>query len=50
MTAEGIVETFGEAFLVGSRREGKLVTFGKAVCTPPVSYVVWIAMFEDYRN
>jgi len=50
ITAEGIMETFAEAFWVGIRREGKLAAFGKAVSTPPVSYVAQIATLEDYRN
>jgi ribosomal protein S18 acetylase RimI-like enzyme len=49
-TAEGVEEGFEEAFWVGIRREGKLVAFGKAVPTPPVSHVAWIATLEDYRN
>lgn len=50
ITAESIVETFAEASWVGIRREGKLVAFGKAVSTPPVSHVAWIATREDYQN
>jgi GNAT superfamily N-acetyltransferase len=50
ITAEKIVETFAEASWVGIRHDGKLVGFGKAVSTPPVSYVAWIATREDYRN
>jgi ribosomal protein S18 acetylase RimI-like enzyme len=49
-TAESVEEAFDEATWVGIRREGKLVAFGKAVPTPPVSHVVWIATLEDYRN
>lgn len=49
-TAEGVEEGFEAAFWVGIRREGKLVAFGKAVPTPPVSHVAWIATLEDYRN
>jgi len=50
ITAESIEESFGEASWVGIRREGKLVAFGKAVSTSPVSYVAWIATHEDYKN
>jgi predicted GNAT family acetyltransferase len=50
ITAEGIEETFAEASWVGIRREGKLVAFGKAVSTPPVSHVAWIATHADYRD
>ena len=50
ITAEGIAETFGEALWFGVRCEGKLVAFGKAVPTPPVSHVAWIATREGYRN
>jgi len=50
ITAEGIAETFAEAFWVGVRRERKLVAFGKAVSSPPVSHVAWIATREAYRN
>ena len=49
-TAEGVEEGFEEALWAGIRREGRLVAFGKAVPTPPVSHVAWIATFEDYRN
>jgi len=50
ITAEGIEETFGEASWVGIRHAGKLVAFGKAVPTPPVSHVAWIAARAGYRN
>jgi predicted GNAT family acetyltransferase len=50
ITAEGIEESFAEAFWVGVRREGKLVAFGKAVSSPPVSHVAWIATHAGYRN
>ena len=50
ITAEGIAETFGEAFWVGIRCDGKLVAFGKAVPTSSVSHVAWIATREGYRN
>ena len=50
ITAEGIEEEFAEAFWVGIRSEGKLVAFGKAVPTPPVSHLAWIATHEAYRN
>jgi len=50
ITAEGIAEEFGEALWFGVRCEGKLVAFGKAVPTPPVSHVAWIATREGYRN
>jgi ribosomal protein S18 acetylase RimI-like enzyme len=50
ITAEGIVETFGEALWVGIRYEGKLVAFGKAVPTPSVSHVAWIVTREGFRN
>ncbi len=50
ITAEGIEATFAEAFWVGIRRKGKLVAFGKAVSTPPVVHVAWIATHADYRN
>jgi len=50
ITTEGIAETFAEASWVGIRRKGKLVAFGKAVSTPPVSHVAWIATHADYRK
>jgi len=50
ITAEGIKESFAEASWVGIRHKGKLVAFGKAVSTPPVSHVAWIATHADYRN
>ena len=50
ITAEGIKESFAEAFWVGIRREGKLVAFGKAVSEASVSHVAWIAAHADYRN
>jgi predicted GNAT family acetyltransferase len=50
ISAEGIAETFAEAIWLGIRREGKLVAFGKAVPTPPISHVAWIATLEDYRK
>jgi predicted GNAT family acetyltransferase len=50
ITAEDIEETFAEASWVGIRHAGKLVAFGKAVSTPPVSHVAWIATRAGYRN
>jgi ribosomal protein S18 acetylase RimI-like enzyme len=50
ITVEGVRETFAEASWVGIRRGGKLVAFGKAVSTAPVSHVAWIATHEDYRK
>ncbi|MBN1245428.1 GNAT family N-acetyltransferase [Candidatus Bathyarchaeota archaeon] len=50
ITAEGIKESFAEASWVGIRHKGKLVAFGKAVSTPPVSHVAWVATHADYRN
>ena len=50
ITAESIEETFAEASWVGIRQEGKLAAFKKAVSTPPVSYLAWIATHADYRN
>ena len=49
-TAEGVEEGFEEAFWIGIRRKGKIVAFGKAVPTPPVSHVAWIATLAEYRN
>jgi predicted GNAT family acetyltransferase len=50
ITAEGIAEKFAEASWAGIRHAGKLLAFGKAVPTPPVSHVAWIATHSGYRN
>jgi len=50
ITAEDIEKTFAEASWVGIRHAWKLVAFGKAVSTPPVSHVTWIATHAGYRN
>jgi len=50
ITAEEIKETFEEEYWVVIRQDGKLVGFGKAVPTPPVSHVAWIATQAEYRN
>jgi ribosomal protein S18 acetylase RimI-like enzyme len=49
-TAEDVADGFEEAFWVGVRREARLVAFGKAVPTPIVGHVAWIATVEGYRN
>lgn len=50
ITVEDVEDSFEDALWVGIRREGKLVAFGKAVLTQPVSHVAWIATLESYRN
>jgi RimJ/RimL family protein N-acetyltransferase len=50
ITAEGIAETFGEAFWVGIKREGTLVAFGKAISNLSAGHVAWIATDADYWN
>jgi predicted GNAT family acetyltransferase len=50
ITVEDVAESFEDALWMGIRSEGKLVAFGKAVPTCPVSHVAWIATLEGYRN
>jgi ribosomal protein S18 acetylase RimI-like enzyme len=50
ITAEGIEESFDEAFWVGIRRKGKPLAFGKAVSGVSAGHVAWIATHADYCN
>jgi len=50
ITAEGIEESFAEAFWVGIKCKGKLVGFGKAVSESSAGHVAWIATHANYRN